>query len=240
MRFALAAALVTAGMAVAAPPQLEIPAEVSPDGQYVRFVPKTDAVSVVYVPLDGVEPFPAEFLKDQRAFVLDRASLAPNKAYRFVAVAAGKGGEQSRKEFRVVNGTPPTPVPVPVPVPVPPTPKPDGDLGLRKISREGAAKVTDRSAAKALAGANRATASAVAAGAANKAGVFDPAAALDMWRAGNKQVVGGAAGEAAWASWATAASGGLAAVYKGGKLPSSIAWAGAFNEIADGLDDAGN
>jgi hypothetical protein len=40
-----------------------------------------------------------------------------------------------------------------------------------------------------------------------------------------------------WAPWAAAASGGLSTVYKAGKLSSSVAWAGAFNELADGLED---
>lgn len=120
MRATAALALfLAAGLAPAAPPDLEIPPVVTPTGQYVQFVPKTTAVSVEYVGLDGVEPFPSAFLKDQRAFVLDATSLVKDKQYRFVAVGAGANGEQKRATFVVVNGkaTPPPPKDDPPPPP---------------------------------------------------------------------------------------------------------------------------
>lgn len=92
-------------VATGAPPAIDIPPEIHPSGQYVQFVPKTDAVSVEYVGLDGIEPFPSAFLKDGRAFVLDATTLVKGKKYAFVAVAASKTGEQSRKRFVVVGGT---------------------------------------------------------------------------------------------------------------------------------------
>lgn len=111
MRAALLCLLLSAGLGLAAPPDLDIPAVVTPTGQYVQFVPKTTAVAVEYVGLDGVEPFPSAFLKDPRAFVLDANSLVKDKQYRFVAVGAGANGEQRRATFVVVNGkaTPPPP-----------------------------------------------------------------------------------------------------------------------------------
>jgi hypothetical protein len=128
MRPLLSAALFAlAATAAAAPPTLDIPAEVRPVNGYVRFAPKTDGVSVTYVALDGVYPFPSDELKDARRFILPAAGLKDGR-YRFVAVAAGKGGEQSQAEFSVLVGKepapppiPPTPDPTPVP-PVPPTP----------------------------------------------------------------------------------------------------------------------
>ncbi len=99
--------------AAAAPPAVDIPPEVRPAGQYVLFAPRTDAVSVEYVGLDGVEPLPAALLKDARTFVLDTRGLARGR-YRFVAVAAGGTGEQARAAFAVVVGDPgPTPPPGP-------------------------------------------------------------------------------------------------------------------------------
>ena len=113
-----------AGLAVAAPPALDLPAEVRPANGYARLTPKTDAVSVVYVALDGVYPFPSEELKNPRAFVLPAAGLKDGR-YRFVAVAAGKGGEQSQGEFVVIVGkADPGPEPAPGPSPKPPEPKP--------------------------------------------------------------------------------------------------------------------
>jgi hypothetical protein len=112
-----------AAVAAAAPPTLDLPAEVRPANGYARLTPKTDAVSVVYVALDGVYPFPSEELKNPRAFVLPAAGLKDGR-YRFVAVAAGKGGEQSQGEFVVVVGkADPGPEPAPGPSPKP-EPKP--------------------------------------------------------------------------------------------------------------------
>lgn len=92
-------------LTAAAPPTVDIPSEVRPGGQYVLFTPRTDAVSVEYIGLDGVEPLPAALLKDARTFVLDTRGLARGR-YRFVAVAAGNSGEQARAVFAVVVGDP--------------------------------------------------------------------------------------------------------------------------------------
>lgn len=108
--------------AASAPPSLEIPKEVAPSGQYLIVLPKTDAVSVTYIGLDGIEPVPPILLSDKRAFVLDCYGK-PAGRYRFAAVAAGKDGEQVRVDFVAVIGTPPVPPgPIPPPKPVPPDP----------------------------------------------------------------------------------------------------------------------
>lgn len=111
-----------AAVAVAAPPKLTIPTEAKPVGGYVRFTPETDAVSVTYVSLDGLDPFPSEELKDGRRFLLPTNGVAEGK-YRFVAVAASKDGEQARADFVVVVGTGPPPAkPGPIIAPPPTTP----------------------------------------------------------------------------------------------------------------------
>lgn len=236
MRPALACLLsLSAAVALGAPPDLsEFPAEIKPAGQYATHVPKAAAAGVEYIGRSGVDAVPSAILKDGRVFLLDTRGLPPGR-YDFSAVAASKTGELARKDFVVVVGNaPPKPGPGPKPGPDP-DPKPDGDLGLRKVSRDGAATVpaAARSAhAAKLAGASRATASAVAAGGAGSTA----ATYLAAWRTGNND---SGADKAAWAPWATAASDGLQAAYKGGKLAAARDWAAAFNELADGLDDAG-
>lgn len=121
-RFALAAlCAVFAGAALAAPPNLDIPADVKPVSGYARFTPKTDAVNILYISLDDANPFPSEELKDPRKFLLPTHGLAPGK-YRFIAVAAGSTGEQTRADFTV---TVPDPKPKPTPVPPGPGPQPN-------------------------------------------------------------------------------------------------------------------
>lgn len=123
MMRALSALILSAAPSFGAPLALEIPPEIVPTGQYVRFTPKTDAVSIVYVGLDGIDPFPSEDLKDPRRFLLDTRGLA-NTRLRFVAVAAGKDGEQAWRGFTVVIGTAPPPPGPPGPGPIPPGPTP--------------------------------------------------------------------------------------------------------------------
>lgn len=104
------AAIIAASLA-AAPPKLTIPSEVRPSGQYAVMVPETDAVSVLYIGLDGIDPIPPQLLNDKRTFALDCYGKTPG-AYRFVAVGAGKDGEQVRTDFiLVVPGKAPTPEP---------------------------------------------------------------------------------------------------------------------------------
>lgn len=105
------------GVLLAQPPKVKIDNEVRPNGQYVRFTPDTDAVSVTYIGLDGVDAFPNEELKDSRRFLLDIRGLEQNRSYRFAAVASSKTGEQTRVDFLVVIG-------IPQPLPTPPGPKP--------------------------------------------------------------------------------------------------------------------
>lgn len=106
----------------AAPPKLSLPTEVKPEGQYVIVQPDTDAVSIVYVGLDGLEPFPPALLADKRLFALDTFGKKPG-AYRFVAVAASSTGEQTRASFTLLIGSPmPEPPPaLPVTPPTKPT-----------------------------------------------------------------------------------------------------------------------
>lgn len=106
----------------AAPPSLEIPAEVKATGDYVVVQPKTDAVSVLYVALSGIEPFPSAILKDPRTFVLPVRGLAKGR-YAFAAVGAGREGEQSRVDFVVLVGASSPPLPPDPPKP-PETPVP--------------------------------------------------------------------------------------------------------------------
>lgn len=105
---ALSVVLLAAAVGLAEPPKLVIPAEVKPAGQYVEQLPETDAVSVQYVGLSGVDPIPSRVLNDPRLFLLDTRGLAAG-SYKFAAVGSSKTGEQVRRDFAVVIGTPTTP-----------------------------------------------------------------------------------------------------------------------------------
>lgn len=129
--------LLLIGCLQADPPKLTIPAEVRPTGQYVSLLPDTDAVSVVYIGLSGIDAIPSEWLKDSRRFALDTRGLAAGR-YGFAAVAASKTGETARADFTVVIGTPPTPPIPPGPGPKPPepptpTPVPIPEMGFRVL-----------------------------------------------------------------------------------------------------------
>lgn len=102
--------VLTASIGWAAPPKLIIPSEVKPTGQYAVVQPETDAASVLYIGLDGLEPFPAVLLADKRSFVLDTYGKKAGR-YRFAAIGASKEGEQTRADFTLIIGTPPEPPP---------------------------------------------------------------------------------------------------------------------------------
>lgn len=111
-------------------PSIEIPSEIKATGRWVRLSPKTDAVGVLYVALDGEEAFPSEELKDPRRFLFDTKGL--NGRYRFAAIGASATGELVRVDFVVIVGNGPTPTP-PGPGPMPPDPKPPDPAGVVKF-----------------------------------------------------------------------------------------------------------
>lgn len=117
--------LLAVGSAAPAQPKLDFPAELRPVGQYVRFLPKTDAKAISYVGLSGLDPFPSEELKDPRTFLLPVNGL-PAGRYHFAAVGT-LADKLARMDFIVVVGDPgpkpPGPDPKP-PDPKPPTPSP--------------------------------------------------------------------------------------------------------------------
>ena len=116
---------VSASLAPAAPPNLKLPDVIPAKEQYVRFTPDTDAKSVFYIGLSGVEAFPSDELKDGRRFLLDTRGL-PQGKYQFAAVAASATGEQVRANFTVEVG--------PVPGPgVPPVIPPPATEELEKV-----------------------------------------------------------------------------------------------------------
>lgn len=89
----------------APPPVLE------PKAGYAIYLPPSDVKSVVYVALDGEEPFPiADVGGSATAFVFPTRGLA-SKSYRFVGVASDKEGNLTRREFAVPVGQTGTPPP---------------------------------------------------------------------------------------------------------------------------------
>lgn len=217
------AACVAAALTALAAPPVEVPAEVTgPPGGFIPIRAKTDGKMVRYVPLDaGLNVFPADLLADRKATVV---SAAKPGRYRLLAYSAvGDDPTEPATVTVVVEGPAP-----PGPAPVPPGPQPDGALGLVKASRDGLAKVAaGREKAAALAQAQRAHASAVAAGAFGA----DAGKILAGWRDANKA----AADAGQWAEWGRAVSAKLAELHAAGKLAGTAEWAAAFEEVAQGL-----
>lgn len=181
-----------------------------------------------------------EGAEEADAHVFDAETLvlvATGKGSGFVTVQAlaveGTSVKIVAEMLVDVGGKKPDPDPI-----VPPDPaKPDGKLGLRKASREGAARAPPSVRpveSQSLAYKQRSLAAAIQAGAVNTGGQFDPALALVKWREGNNASV---ADKNAWAAWAAACSAKLEALFKAGSLPDKSAWADAFIEIAEGLED---
>lgn len=224
--YAALAALIFGCVVLAAPPALVIPAEVKPLGDYAQWTPDaaTTAKAITFVPLSGVDPFPANLLRDPRAFVLPTRGL-PAGRYKFRAVGS-LNDEHAQAEFVVVIGDAPAPPPGPTPGPA----APDGRFLLVKASREGAAKVTSANKAAeqaALAAANRSVSSALAAG-----GIpFDPAKILAEWRKANNA----AAPAAVWEPWGKVVSARLNTIYQNKTLATKADWCEALNELAEGL-----
>jgi hypothetical protein len=133
-----AAFLACAVTAAAAPPTLDFPADNRPEAGYVIVQPKTDAVSITYVALDGVYPIPSAILSDKRTFALPAGGLADGQ-YRFMAVAAGKGGEQTSRLLVVTIGKGDVIPPPPKKEPDPKDPAPATKFYFLIVRPDGAA-----------------------------------------------------------------------------------------------------
>lgn len=245
MRPLLAFLVLTAGnLALAEPPKLNIPPEIQAAGDYVTFTPETDAKGVSYFGLSGVDPFPPSILADRRTFALPVRGL-PAGGYRFVAVGS-LNDEHASQTFTVIVGQRPAPVPPPgpgpgpTPPPVPPGPQPDGELGLIKVSRDGAAAVPEFAAKaaqrKALADAQRAVASKLAAGGFAAAAAAGRDALANAVSAERRAANNAAATAAQWGPWGSGVSARLTALFGAGKLNTPADWQAALEEIALGLD----
>lgn len=115
MRASILLNLVLAGAAIAAPPELTIPAEITPADGYAIVEPATTAKSVSYVPLDQAKGLPARLLADRRTLVVGTGGLPPGR-YRFVAVAS-LNDEQVQAPFAVVIPGPAIPGAAPPAIP---------------------------------------------------------------------------------------------------------------------------
>lgn len=125
--------------AISAPPKLVIPAEIqAKPGKWVTVSPDTEAKTITYVSLDGLDPFPSSELIEKRKMIVFPTE---EKRYRFIAVGS-KDDEHTTVEFVLVVGTPPAkPVPTPTPTdPNPPvTPVPTGGLYFLVVRPDGPA-----------------------------------------------------------------------------------------------------
>jgi len=163
-----------------------------------------------------------------RVILTEKAFLFSGPAGDYLVVCSYDDGKQFVElewAGTLTGGVAPGPTP---PGPNPPAPQPDGKLGLVKASRDGFAKVAaGREKAPELAKAQRAHASAVAAGAFGN----DAPRILAGWRDSNKAAVDATQ----WAEWGRAVSSKLAELHAAGKLTTAADWAAAFEEVAQGL-----
>lgn len=120
--------LLLGALSFAAPPKLDIPAEVKPVDGYATYQPPGDVKEITYISLDGLSLFPAAFLKDSKSFVVPTKGEKQGR-YRFIAVASNNKGEQSRADFVVPIGD----APVPPPKPVDPDVKPAEELKTFRV-----------------------------------------------------------------------------------------------------------
>ncbi len=118
----LALLLLLSGSLAAAPPDVKIPDELKPVGQFAVFKPDAEVVDALYIPRDGADRFPIELISDDpkalRNFIFDTRGL-PDGLYRFHGVFSNAKGEMVRKDFGVLvgkGGTPPKDPPTKPPV----------------------------------------------------------------------------------------------------------------------------
>lgn len=98
--------LALATQILSAPPKLEFPNDnkIQAKGDWVNVSPTTDATTVTYVGLSGLDPFPQDALKDTKRFVLPVRGL-PEGEYKFIAFAT-KGDEHTVVKLSVIVGKP--------------------------------------------------------------------------------------------------------------------------------------
>lgn len=222
-------------LAAAGPPTVRVPAEVAgPVAGFIAIRAESDGAAVMYYPIDaGLNVFPADLLSDRKATVVTAAK--PGR-YRLIAYTGTQDGPSPPVICTVVVGDAPPVPPGPGPDPGP-APAPDGELGLRRLSREGAARVKaavrDRQQ-QALADAISSHASAVAAGSYDQH-TGDAYAAWVMH--GMRQATSAVATAEEWRPWTQTVSPALERLYRTGVLADKSKWAAAFSEIAQGLED---
>lgn len=129
--YAAAVCLLAAAAALAAPPKLDIPAELKPESGYATYTPPADVKDIIYISHDGLIPLPAAILKDARILAVPTKGEAA-KRYRFTAVASNAQGELSRADFVIPIGAEPDDV-IPPPKPKPPEPKPEAVTSFRVL-----------------------------------------------------------------------------------------------------------
>lgn len=121
--------------AQSAPPKLVIPAEIAAKpGKWVTVAPDTEAKTITYVSLDGLDPFPSSELIDKRKMIVFPTE---EKRYRFVAVGS-LNDEHAMAEFVIVVGAPPVVEPPPKPTD-PPKPIPTSSLYFLIVRSDGPA-----------------------------------------------------------------------------------------------------
>lgn len=118
----LAVVLGAALGSAAAPPDLKLPAELTPERGFVTYTPPADVKSIHYL-IDGLTAFPAPLLRDERSLVIPTKGEAAGR-YRLIVSAANAQGELTVVDTAVVIGVPPPRPKDPDPNPKPKDPAP--------------------------------------------------------------------------------------------------------------------
>lgn len=123
--FALGVLAVGTATGFAAPPKLDnLPSEIKPVDGYASYQPPSDVVSAEYITESGLRPVP-DFLRPNKTLFAAATDGKPVGRYKIWIVAANDKGEQTKREFVVVIGTPPvTPPTNPVDPPTDPVDPP--------------------------------------------------------------------------------------------------------------------
>ena len=117
---AITAVLLGSLGAIAAPPDLKLPAELKPEKGFVTYTPPADVAAINYL-LDGLSAFPQPLLHDKRALVIPTKGETAGR-YRLIVSATNGKGELTVVDTWVVLGDAPKvdpkvdPVPPPKPV----------------------------------------------------------------------------------------------------------------------------
>lgn len=113
--FSILCVLACAAVCQAEPPSFNPPDVITPQGGVGVYMPPADCVGVEYFGVTGEnQPFNAATIGGSKTAFMFFTNGLPDGRYEFWGVASSKTGEQVKKRFAVVKGTPQDPTKPPV------------------------------------------------------------------------------------------------------------------------------